>query len=68
MGKRKYMKKTNKQTNNEAKQQQQQQQKEEKERIKLSVEPARPVGGGGWATFLYLYTNEDDYIRGKKSV
>ena len=65
MGKRKYMKKTNKQTNNEAKQQQQQ--KEEKERIKLSVEPARPVGGGG-ATFLYLYTNEDDYIRGKKSV
>ena len=66
MGKRKYMKKTNKQTNNEA----EQQQKEEKERIKLSVEPARPVGGGGGppATFLYLYTNEDDYIRGKKSV
>ena len=60
------MKKTNKQTNNEAKQQQQQ--KEEKERIKLSVEPARPVGGGGGATFIYLNTNEDDYIRGNKSV
>ena len=56
MGKRKYMKKTNKQTNNEAKQQQQQQQqKEEKERIKLSVEPARPVGGGGGDFSLPLY-------------
>ena len=44
-----YEKKTNKQTNNEAKQQQ----KEEKERIKLSVEPARPGGGGDFSLPLY---------------